>query len=287
MEKAPDSCRRYSFHGNNVSSSLIDSFGYHNHHQAVALGMHSHPCGIEITFILDGSAVWLTEDGRAFRQTGNTLFIMPQNLRHLGKYDVITPCKLAWLILDHRYLHEIFDADAADAFRKLTMALCCKTIPLPKSFRSILNSAVETLCREEEPYRDLQLKYQLPLLLIDLLIHLKAPHTGEKSILMKTERFMMNHLHRPLNCAQLAENCGLSVSRFWNRFKQESGLTPMDFLNRKRLEKAEHLLRNSRKNITEIAFSCGFQSSQYFTTVFRKYFGLTPTQLRQKAKSQC
>ena len=282
MKQSTLPVKQYLYAGAEAGFPPVRSFGYHHHRRAVSLPPHRHPGGIEITFVLSGSAVWQVAGGESFLQTGNTLFIMPAGLSHLGKYDIITPCELAWLILDARHLHKVFDPENAEEFQRLTAEFSCRNIPFSKPFKAILRSSIETLRREDQPFRELRLNHLLPLLLIELLIRLKTPDREDSRIFPETEQFIRENLPRRISCAELAANCHLSESYFWTRFKRESGLTPMDFLNRKRLEKAESLLKNSSHSITKIAFDCGFQSSQYFATVFKKQFGLTPTQLRKK-----
>ena len=58
-------------------------------------------------------------------------------------------------------------------------------------------------------------------------------------------------------------------------------MTPNDFLLRVRVEKARELMANRGKTVTEVAFAVGFSSSQYFSTVFRRYTGQTPGEYRQ------
>jgi len=59
---------------------------------------------------------------------------------------------------------------------------------------------------------------------------------------------------------------------------------PKDYLVRVRVEKAEELLRQNRRSIIDIAHSVGFNSSQYFSTVFRRYTGQTPAEFRQNSR---
>ena len=59
-------------------------------------------------------------------------------------------------------------------------------------------------------------------------------------------------------------------------------MTPNDYLRRMRLEAARELLANTSRPVTEIAFKVGFNSSQYFSTVFLQYTGVTPTGFRSR-----
>ena len=79
---------------------------------------------------------------------------------------------------------------------------------------------------------------------------------------------------------RMADHCHLGRTQF---AKMVSGLTgdpPLRLLNRYRVNRARKLLENSSESITSIAFSCGFNSSQYFARVFREFTGKSPRELR-------
>jgi AraC family L-rhamnose operon regulatory protein RhaS len=83
----------------------------------------------------------------------------------------------------------------------------------------------------------------------------------------------------------MAEQCGLGRSAFASACKQITNASPVDYLTACRIEAAANMLRDSReKNITEVAFACGFQSSQYFSTVFRAHYSCTPREWRARKR---
>jgi AraC-like DNA-binding protein len=67
---------------------------------------------------------------------------------------------------------------------------------------------------------------------------------------------------------------------FASQFRAATGLRPHEFLLRRRVGRAEDLLRNSPIAIAEIALTVGFQTQAHFTTVFKKIVGCTPRQWR-------
>jgi AraC family L-rhamnose operon regulatory protein RhaS len=80
----------------------------------------------------------------------------------------------------------------------------------------------------------------------------------------------------------MAENCGLGRSRFAAYCRQIINVSPMEYLTRCRVDAAAVLLANEPdKSITDIAFACGFQSSQYFATVFRQRQKCSPRDWRE------
>lgn len=74
--------------------------------------------------------------------------------------------------------------------------------------------------------------------------------------------------------AAMAGACGLGRSRFATLCRRQTGDSPLELVNRLRIDRAKDLLRHTDHSVTDIAFACGFSSSQYFARVFRHFTGL-------------
>ena len=84
---------------------------------------------------------------------------------------------------------------------------------------------------------------------------------------------------------ELAELIGLSEARFKVKFKQHVGIPPAEYVARTHIALAQESLRGTQDSMTQIAMRFGFSSSQHFSTLFKRYFGMTPTAYRaQKEK---
>ena len=81
---------------------------------------------------------------------------------------------------------------------------------------------------------------------------------------------------------RLAEETGLSVSRFSVLYRQRFGTSPMDDLIHMRLTNAKKLLLSTGMTLHEIALQCGFQSESYFCRLFKARLGLTPSEYRRR-----
>lgn len=80
----------------------------------------------------------------------------------------------------------------------------------------------------------------------------------------------------------MAAACGMGTTLFSRTCRKLTNDSPIRYLNRARLDAALRLLRDDpTRGVTEVAFECGFQSSQYFANQFRRRFGRTPSELRQ------
>lgn len=92
-----------------------------------------------------------------------------------------------------------------------------------------------------------------------------------------------DHLDRPWTLDRMAQECGLGRTRFADYCLMVTNVPPMEFLTNCRIEAARRLLtHHPHHSVTEVAFACGFSSSQYFSTVFRMKTGLTPREFRHR-----
>jgi len=92
--------------------------------------------------------------------------------------------------------------------------------------------------------------------------------------------YVHHHYHRDLGIDEVAEAAGVSCSYFCVLFKQQTGSTFLDYLTRYRIDKACSILRNSDVKVFQIAPLVGYQDPKYFTQVFKKVVGMTPSEYR-------
>ena len=91
------------------------------------------------------------------------------------------------------------------------------------------------------------------------------------------------HAEREWDLESMAEQCGLGRSRFAYYCRQIVNVSPLEYLERCRVQRAVRLLKEQPAlNVMEVARNCGFQSSQYFATVFRQQTGQSPREFRKR-----
>lgn len=88
--------------------------------------------------------------------------------------------------------------------------------------------------------------------------------------------FIRKNYASPLTLSDLANILNLSPEHFCRLFHSITGKSPIDYLNYYRIECACELLSSSRKSITDVAYSCGFNDLSYFNRIFKKYKKVTP-----------
>lgn len=84
---------------------------------------------------------------------------------------------------------------------------------------------------------------------------------------------------------ELARHSGLSLSQFKRLFARDTGLTPKEWVNRKRLEIARDRLRETLAPVKRVGYELGFRSPNHFSSWFRKQSGKTPGRFRREAGS--
>jgi AraC-like DNA-binding protein len=86
----------------------------------------------------------------------------------------------------------------------------------------------------------------------------------------------------PLGIALLAQVANVSEAHFIRTFKATFGETPHRYLQRRRVERAMYLLRESDRSVTDICFDVGFASLGTFSRTFRDIVQITPTEYRSR-----
>jgi AraC family transcriptional regulator len=87
-------------------------------------------------------------------------------------------------------------------------------------------------------------------------------------------------LSADIGLAELADVIGLSRFHFVRSFKKTTGIAPYQYLLRRRIERAQLLLREGSLSIGDIALSVGFKSAARFNRAFRRIVGTTPSAYR-------
>ncbi len=92
---------------------------------------------------------------------------------------------------------------------------------------------------------------------------------------------MAEHLSAEISLAQLADLAQMSVTRFTVEFRDRNGCSPMEHLNRVRVQRACELLRNTNESIHNIGAKVGFPDPYYFSRAFKKIAGCSPLTFRK------
>lgn len=107
-----------------------------------------------------------------------------------------------------------------------------------------------------------------------------SDQTRRSDTVMEMIEYIEENFERDLTTATIGEHFGYSTEHFCRKFKEATGLTPMNYLKIYRMEEAYKLLKMGERNVSRIAQQCGFTDSNYFTRCFKAHFGMPPSQLK-------
>jgi AraC-like DNA-binding protein len=268
--------------------------------QSWGLPWHTNE-GLELTYVARGK-VPFEVDGRSWTLTRGAITITrPWQPHRLG--DPTLPAnRLIWIILDvgvHRP-NQAWDwpdwlvCSRGDRARLATL-LRHNHRPVFQADRrcaEAFESLAQLLATEDRPAAaETPLKLALNEILVATLGMLERQDLPLDRSLGESERQVRSflqalpgHLAEPWNLASMAEACGLHRTRFAHHCRRITRLNPVALLNACRLQAAQRLLLESpARSVTDVALQCGFTSSQYFATRFRRAVGLSPRQFRREA----
>ncbi|MEN6458309.1 MAG: AraC family transcriptional regulator [Thermoguttaceae bacterium] len=272
-----------------------------NRRQSWGLDWHRNE-GIELTLVERGTLGFAVEDHEALLKPGDLTFTRPWQRHRVGDPQVGAG-RLHFLILDLgvRRPHQPWRWPswivlAPQDRRELTDILRHNEQPVWRATREIVRCfrRIGEAVGSDRPggsISNLAVQVnQLLLLTLEMFRDRDVPLDRSLSTALRTVELFWADLQQNLDQMRLewtvramARRCGMGITRFTDHTKQLTNVTPMQHLNHCRLAAAARLLvAQPRRSVTDVAMDCGFASSQYFATLFRGRFGVTPRDHRAK-----
>lgn len=98
--------------------------------------------------------------------------------------------------------------------------------------------------------------------------------------------YIKDHIDEPISIDTLTDIASMSKAAFFRTFKETLDISPIDYINRERVEIAKNRLVDISKSVTDICYELGYNHMTYFIRVFKKYEGITPKQFQIKQKQE-
>ena len=256
--------------------------------------------GIEITYLDRGEVEFSTQDGDWCLTPGQITVTRPWQLHRVGR-PTVAASRLHWAIIDVavRRPHQEWNWPdwlglAPNDLARLTSILQNNENPVwpPDTavaaafdvLRQVVNNPGSATLESE-------LRLGISQLVLGLLCaadqarrptcadaDLRSPRRAVRMFLEELD----SNLNHPWTLREMAAAAWLGRSQFSQYCRELTNMTPLEYLTSRRVAQAMRLLREADDvTITDIAFLVGFQSSQYFATVFRRYTGQSPSDVRR------
>ena len=258
--------------------------------------------GIEIVLVETGHTDFEVDGVRHRLQAGSLTVTRPWELHALGS-PRLGPGRLHWAILDvgvRRPNQEwkwppwviLTPPDLRELTRKLRRSKQSVWRATPETVQAF-RSLADCVKSDDVTRRGSRIAAYMNLLLVGLLEAMRTQDTTEDDSLVSIRRtvelFLRDlarnpgTLREPWTLHSMAGQCGMGRTAFVKYCRLLTNTSPLDYLNRCRLDcAASRLTEATQESVTDIAFECGFTSSQYFATQFKKHFGCSPRAFRRR-----
>ncbi len=157
---------------------------------------------------------------------------------------------------------------------------CGSGLDYQNLFRTMINEL--QMCKEN--YAEMLEMYLRQIFIMLQRYFINASKTDNARVVEEIDKatlYFNEHYSEDISIDEYAQNNHVSVSWFIRNFKHCTGSTPMQYILSKRIYNAEILLQDSTYNITEISEIVGYENPLYFSRIFKKVKGLSPSEYRK------
>jgi len=218
-------------------------------------------------YVLSGCGYYVTKDETYYLTKGESFLVFPNELVHYFP-DKQNPWTYTWV--------NFIGLDAVSLLKMTNFyqkPICQRISDLEEIYNKFLPDI-----------KSEYLKQRNSGLLRELLSHYMEHYPSHSNSMRSSDyisvakEYIASHFHlHNFNVSLLAADIGLERSYLYRIFIENEGLSPSEYLANLRMEKAVQLIKNGFSNVSVIAYSVGYADPLYFSKVFKKKYGVTPT----------
>lgn len=233
---------------------------------------HSSPYHV-FHFVVKGKCDFYYQN-KKYKIGANTVYYFPSFYKIKYNSDKSNPCKHVWFGVKGVDL-----AEYLKDVKGITPQTPILELKNPEEFTKRLvdffeNNTQETITEEK-----------MLALFFTLIDNIKDTRVDKQISTQKLvdemkELISNNYMNTYFNINVAIQTAYLSHSRICTLFKEETGISMKQYLNKIRLSKSRELLETTTMSIIEISYQCGYRDSLYFSAAFKKFYGCSPSSFR-------
>jgi AraC family transcriptional regulator len=260
---------------------------------------------LSIKSVISGSVVWETP-GRRYEVHENTYLVLNDHQHYTMTIDSARKATTFCIFFERGFVEDVFRAETSPALRLLDRPSPAEAEPLAfveriepqgpiqPELQRLKKRLTNRKLSSEESTADL---YRLAERLLAehrqtslAISRLPAVRSATREELfrrvLRGRDFLLSSLSDSISLNDAARAACLSPFHFHRAFQSAFGMTPHRYAIRHRLERARHLLRATDRSVTEICLEAGFESLGSFSSLFRRTYGITPSDCRPKITNE-
>ena len=219
---------------------------------------------------------WIKINGKTIQLTPNTGFIIPENTGHKYGSSLKDAWSIYWVHFTGKYATTFYNRFSTTTDTAIKIAFDESRITLLYEILKLL----------ESDYTDekTELTHFKLISFLSSICYSNALNNTVDDTISHSIEFMKVHLNEILTIVVLAKQACYSISRYSELFKQKTGYSPIQFLIRLKIQKSCEYLYFTNLAIKEICNEVGFDDPYYFSRMFKKQIGVSPSEYRKKKK---
>jgi AraC-like DNA-binding protein/mannose-6-phosphate isomerase-like protein (cupin superfamily) len=227
---------------------------------------------------------WIEVDNRKTKLNENQVVVLPAGISHSYGSDISKPWSIYWLHFNG--LHAQFYSGRLAIPIALEPDGSSRNEDRIGLFESIYSTLTMGYGIENLYYASICLQYFLG----SMLFQSQFAHRDEKSMLSNNDvvsqciHFMKENIEKKLTLHDLSNFSAYSNSHLTTLFKDRTGYSPIDYFISLKIQKACQYLDHSTMKITQISPKVGMEDPLYFSRIFQKKMGMSPSEYRKKEK---
>lgn len=273
-----------------VSSLFITDIGYYpmaeHHHRIRTEGINQYV----LIYCRDGNG-WYSLRGKTYQVASNQYFILPAGIPH--EYGATEGERWTIYWVHFRGEHADIYAEGADKPQDVRVALNSNINNRNNIFEEILSTIHDGEGIEDLRYASSLLHYYLASLRYLRQYrntaryntdnsNLSFSNNKNKEVVDAAIHFMKENIERRISLQDILDYVGYSSTHFSTLFKRQVGDSPLAYFNRLKIEQACHMLQTTNLHINQICYKVGIEDSLYFSRLFSKMMGMSPSDYRER-----
>jgi len=232
---------------------------------------------------IDGQG-WYEVSGERYRVEPNGLFLLPKGVPHRYAADDDNPWSIYWIHIAGKLADKFMSSFHSGRDRGAAQRFIPHSDERVEIFDEMYRALERGYSSDNLGYAFSCLWHYLGTLRYSGAFEGLKPGQAETDALADSISYMNENLHRSLSLDELAEHAGYSVSYYSSLFKNDTGYSPIDYYIHLKIQRACQYLDMTTLNVKEIAEKLGYGDNHYFSRLFDKIMGMSPTEYREKQK---
>ncbi len=268
--------------GDQTWINSLSTFGFATNNKAeLPLINHYHKDKMEFVILIDGIQKY-TASGVEYTLYGGDVFITQPNEEHSSGKNPQSVNEILWFQIDLSKTNNFLGLNEQNGLHLFNRIINFegRKFQLDRSLISKFVESFQLICKNniDEKIKGQNLFMYCLLCMLDE----KPVLTTLTDDIDKAKQYIITHLQEVIDMDELVGTSGLSISRFKQKFKEQIGFTPREYINFMKIDKAKEKIARTKESITDIAFEYSFSTSNYFCVVFKQFTGYSPKEYRKR-----